>query len=293
MTNLVRRGFVAFLGLSLALPAMAAAQIRSSERGAVTQTIDGTTITIDYARPQVRGRSPIFGGFVHWKEVWTPGANYATTIEVNRKLFLDGHAVPPGKYSMWLVVQPEEWIMVLDPRARLYHTVMPDSTPDQIRWVVHPGEGPRTEVLTFSFPEVRPSGATLLLRWGTTELSFAVTVEPKHRLTLSAAEAEPFLGSYRLRWTGEPDSAPGSRITAVHENGMLIGHWDPAPWPEAATIVLVKITDDWAMVGTMEKGVMTDLMPEFVFEFSRSGGQVTGFEVRGDGDELFGTAKRE
>jgi hypothetical protein len=241
----------------------------------------------------VRGRSPIFGGFVKWKEVWTPGANYATTLEVSRKIYLDGHAVPPGKYSMWLVVGQDQWIMVLDPRARMYHTEAPDSNPNQLRWIVHPVEGPFTEMLTFSFPEVHPSGGTLLLRWGTTELAVKVNVEPRHRLTLPAADAEPYLGTWRFRWAGVPDSAPPSRITLVSQDGMLIGHWDPAPWPEAATVVLVKIADDWFMVGTMEKGELTDLMSEFVFEFSPGGGKPTSLEVRGDKDELMASAKRE
>jgi hypothetical protein len=282
-----------WLGLALALPATAVSQVRASERGSVSQTIDGTVITLDYARPEVRGRSPIFGGFVKWKEVWTPGANYATTLEVNRKLYLDGHAVAPGKYSMWLVVGPEDWTVILDKHARLYHTDPPDSAADQLRWAVHPGEGPFTEVLTFSFPEVRPTGATLLLRWGTMALSLRVDVEPKHRLTLATADAAPYLGVWHYRWIGEPDSAPPSRITIAQENGMLIGHWDPAPWPEAATILLVRISDDWFMVGTMEKGELTDLMTEFVFEFSRTAGKPTGFGVRAERDQLVANATRE
>jgi len=293
MNDSTRRLAGACLTLLLALPAALSAQVRASERGSISQTIDRTTIALDYARPQVRGRSPIFGGFVKWKEVWTPGANYATTIEVNRNVQLDGHLVRPGKYSMWLVVGPEQWIMVLDPRHHLYHTVMPDSTPEQIRYVVHPGEGPFTEILTFGFTAVRPTGATLQLRWGTTELNFKLAVDPKHRLTTDAAVAQPYLGTYKFKWTGEADSIPATKITVAYENGMLIGHWDPTPWPEIATFVLVKISDDWFIVGTMVKGELTDLMTEFVFEFARSDGKVTGFEARGGDDDLLGTAKRE
>ena len=57
--------------------------------------------------------------------------------------------------------------------------------------------------------------------------------------------------------------------------------------------MLVKILDDWFMVGTMEKGELTDLMPEFVFEFSRSAGKPAAFDVRGEGDMLWASAKRE
>lgn len=293
MTARPRRAFLMSCGLCLTLTVPALGQVRASERESLSQTIDGTVIALDYARPQVRGRNPIFGGIVPWKEVWTPGANYATTLEVNRNIFLDGHLVHPGKYSVWLVVEPGQWTMVLDRRHRLYHTEPPDSTPDQLRYVVHPGEGPFTEVLTFSFPEVRANGGTLQLRWGTTQLDCKVTVEPRHRLTLAEADARPYPGSYRFRWTEASDTAPPSKITVAYENGMLIGHWDPAPWPEVASFVLVRIADDWFMPGTLEKGEMTDLLTELVFEFAPGGGKPAGFEVRGDADKLLATATRE
>jgi hypothetical protein len=38
---------------------------------------------------------------------------------------------------------------------------------------------------------------------------------------------------------------------------------------------------------------MTDLMPEFVFEFSRKDGKPAGFEVRGEADKLEASATRE
>ncbi len=291
MTALATRGFVASMALSLVLAAPAHAQIRASERGAVSQTIDGTEITVDYARPQLRGRSPIFGGFVHWKEVWTPGANYATTIEVSRNVHLDGHLVRPGKYSMWIVVEPAQWTMVLDPQAHLYHTEPPDSSAAQVRYVVHPTEGPATEMLTFEFLDVHANGAILRLRWGTTQLDTKVAVEPKHRLSTDVADAQPYVGSFLFRWTG--DTSPPSKLTFVHEDGMLVGNWVPAPWKEAAKVVLVKIADDWFMVGTIEHGEVTDLMPEFVFEFSRKSGKPSAFAVRGERDVLMATATRE
>ena len=283
----------ACLTLLLLVPAGLSAQMRASERGSVSQTIDGTVITIGYSRPQVRGRDSLFGGVEKWGAVWTPGANYATTLEVNRPLKIDGHRVAPGKYSLWLVLQPGEWTMVIDPRHRMYHLPYPDSTADQIRYKVKPGTGPFNEMLTFTFENVRGDEGTLFLRWGTTQVAFHLEVEPKHKLTMTAAEAKPYLGTYALRWTGQPDSAPPSKTTLVHENGMLIGHWKPAPWPEAATILLVQIKEDWFMVGTVVNGKLTDLMDEWVFEFAKKDGVVTGYEVWGDRDKPDATATRE
>src|SRR5512143_914055 len=93
------------------------AQIRASELATVSQVIDGTEIKLEYSRPRARGRDSLFGGEVKWNEVWTPGANYATTLEINRDIRLDGHPVSKGKYSVWLVVrQSGPWTMMLDPR---------------------------------------------------------------------------------------------------------------------------------------------------------------------------------
>ena len=293
MTAPTARVHGACLALLLLVPAGLSAQMRASERGSVSQTIDGTVITIDYSRPQVRGRDSLFGGVEKWGAVWTPGANYATTLEVNRPIKIDGHPVAPGKYSLWLVLQPGEWTMVIDPRHRMYHLPYPDSTADQIRYKVKPGTGPFNEMLTFTFENVHAAEGTLFLRWGTTQVAFHLEVEPKHKLTIAAADAKPYLGTYALRWTGQPDSVPPSKTTLVHENGMLIGHWTPAPWPEAATILLVQIKEDWFMVGTVVNGKLTDLMDEWVFEFAKKDGAVTGYEIWGDRDQPDGTATRE
>ena len=66
------------------LAADAHAQIRASERGTVTQTVDGTTIKIDYSRPQARGRDNLYGGQIHWGEVWSPGAMSTRSAKARR-----------------------------------------------------------------------------------------------------------------------------------------------------------------------------------------------------------------
>jgi hypothetical protein len=75
----------ACLTLLLLVPAGLSAQMRASERGAVSQTIDGTVITIDYSRPQVRGRDSLFGGVEKWGAVWTP-RQLRDDAEVNRPI---------------------------------------------------------------------------------------------------------------------------------------------------------------------------------------------------------------
>jgi hypothetical protein len=158
----------------------AAAQVRASERARVSQTVAGTTITLDYARPRLRGRSPIFGGLVHWGEVWTPGANMATTLETDRDIAIDGHQVPEGRYSVWLVVERVgPWTLVLDPDADRFHTSRPRERPEQIRFPVEAQAAPETEVLTWSFPDISATGTTAVLQWADRAVRLPITVAPR------------------------------------------------------------------------------------------------------------------
>ena len=150
--------------LALALTLLAAtdlqAQIRASEIGDVLAGDRRHEDQHELLRPRARGRDPLFGNVkaVHWDEVWTPGANYATTFEVNRPVKLDGHAVKAGTYSVWMVVrQSGTWTMVLDPKVRIYHMDPPDSNATQIRFAVKAHDAP---YLTCSRGPCRSSAPT-------------------------------------------------------------------------------------------------------------------------------------
>jgi hypothetical protein len=274
----------------VAVPGVVAAQIRASEQGVTKQTIDGTTITIDYSRPGVRDRDPLFGGVVHWGEVWTPGANWATTLETDKAITLNGHRVPMGKYSMWIVVrEDDQWTMVLDTTVRLFHLSHPDSAAHQIRFPVEPGEGPFTEMLTWDFPEVSATGATMALHWGTTTVPLAVTVESSLAITLPEEDAQPYLGSYTFTWSSNGNE---SSFDVTYEEGKLWAHLDPAPFPSIEHMILIEIADDWFTAGQTVDGKLYDVTVDLVFEFNLEEGAVTGFGLRGPGDVLMATGTR-
>jgi hypothetical protein len=275
-----------FSTLLLAGPALpAGAQIRASELGTVSQTIDGTKIALDYSRPRAKGRAPLFGGVVKWGEVWTPGANYATTLEVSKAVVLDGHAIPKGKYSVWMVVRDGgNWTLVLDPDHHRYHTEPPDSSAKQIRFPVHTVEAPFEEALTWSFSGLSVSGAVLNMRWGTTLVALPVAVAPSLRMKTPAAEAAPYLGRYDWHWTG-PDSTKKIQLVLTYENGYLIGNLEPKDdyWDNFA---LIRLKDDWYTFGLFEKGAIYEVVREWVVEFRRGAGGAVTFEVRDDSDAL-------
>jgi len=280
-----------------AFPRGGSAQVKASEPASVSQTIDGTKITVEYYRPRARERDTLFGKVVTWDEVWTPGANWATTLEVGKDVRINRHPLPKGKYSVWMVVRKEgDWTAVFDPKFKRFHEEHPDSSVDQIRFLVHPEQRPFLEVLTWSFPEIKAIGGTLAMHWGTVYVPLEIRVPPSYpSLTLSAAKATPYLGAYEWHWKQGPpsDSTKGIGFTVSHENGSLMGRWDPAPYPEWAKFILIRIGDDWFIPGFLLKGELYEVAKEMVIEFKVQDGKAVGFEVRGEDDTIMATGKRK
>src|SRR6478672_10516615 len=88
------------------------AQLLASEPAEVTQTVDGTRITVSYSRPRARGRTGLFGTRIRDGEIWTAGANAATTLAVSKDVTINGQPVPKGKYSVWFAISRGDWEMI-------------------------------------------------------------------------------------------------------------------------------------------------------------------------------------
>jgi hypothetical protein len=277
-----------FALLMLASAAPAYAQIRASEIGSISQIIDGTKLTMEYSRPRARGRDTLFGTWaVHWGEVWTPGANNATTFGVNKDVKLNGHVVPKGTYSVWFVVQRDgDWTMVLDPKVKRYHMDPPDSASNQIRFAIKPEPAPFTEVLTFSVSAIRANGGTLLFQWERVRIPIDIQVEPSLVMTVSAADAAPYLGKYDYV---DSSSKPVKKavFTVTHENGTLKGEFEPAD-PYFKKFALIRIAPNWFAPGVYDKNgqIYEVYRPEMTYEFTVKNGRAASMLVRDDTDDV-------
>lgn len=288
-----RSAVLLWAGVALAGPltSTATAQIRASERGMVSQTVDGTTITVDYGRPKARGRDRLFGGVVPWGKVWTPGANWATTISVDKDITLNGRAVTAGTYSVWLEVQPGQWTAILEPDERRFHLSPPAPSDDQVRFMVQPQQTQHVEVLTWSFPEFHATGTTMELAWGETRVSFDITVEPSRPVTVSADFAKRFVGSYRMV-REEPLGGGEVGFEIEYQNDRLVAHWESAPVPRLRETWLISLGAGMFAPAELEEGEIFDIVMDLIFEFTPLEGEAATFELRGPGDGLWATGER-
>ena len=283
--------------LLLMMPLPLSAQIRASEIGTMSQIIDGTTITVEYSRPRSRGRDPIFGTkAVKWNETWTPGANWATTLDVSKPVTINGKAVAKGKYSVWMKVrQNDAWTFILDPKVKRYHMEPPDSSGDQVRIPVKIESVPFTDVLTWSMPQLRIDGGTLERRWERVRVPLDVTVQPSLVMTLPASDAQAYLGEYKFVEADSTGKAGKvSSFTISYEDNTLKGRWTPDD-PYMKKFALIRVSPDWFVPGVYDESgkIYEVLRPDVTVEFKREKGKVISFTVRDMEDNLWGTGTRK
>src|SRR5687768_7375700 len=285
--------FLATISMLPGLAPAASAQIRASEPALVAQTVDGTRLTVEYSRPRARTRDSLFGPGVKLGEVWTPGANLATTLEVGKDVKINGQPLAKGKYSVWLVVRPAgQWTAVFDPRPKLFHTQHPDSAANQLRFPVTPGAAPFTEALTWSFSGIKRTGVVLAMEWGTTRVAFDIEVPQSLKLAFPQEQSAPLVGTYSYAWSGGPEPSKEIKLFVTHENGHLMGRWDPAPFPEWDKFILIHIIGEEFVPGFLEKGELYDVERGMVVRFKLEGGKATSFEVRVDEGQVIASGKR-
>jgi hypothetical protein len=196
--------------LALFAPRPTAGQIIASERATLTQQITGVEVEIDYSRPSARGREPLFGGVVPWREVWTPGANTNTTIRFSDSVTVAGIDVPPGLYGMWIqVLEDQPWQFVLHADTMRFHTQHPTVESGVLSVPVERMQGDDfVETLTLDLQRIRADGAELTLAWGHDRVSVPIGVDPGYVMTVEPEEARRYVGEWLIDQSAAMPPAP-------------------------------------------------------------------------------------
>ena len=76
-------------------------------------TIGGTTLTINYHQPAVKGRN-VWADLAPYGKVWRTGANNSPTFEVSKDVMVNGKALKAGKYALFSIPGEKEWTIILN-----------------------------------------------------------------------------------------------------------------------------------------------------------------------------------
>lgn len=158
--------------------------------------VDGKWVVVDYGRPLLRGRTPIFGTGADYGKmvtgdaaIWRAGANDTTRLTTQAPLQIGGKTIAPGVYNVFVDLKPNQWTLVLntqevqpkfDPtdKVRLSGATNYDSKFDVLRVPMTVGtRADSLEQFTIAFANVTSTTAKLIMSWektvATVDLSLA------------------------------------------------------------------------------------------------------------------------
>ena len=156
---------------------------RSSAQQEVTQTVGISTITVTYSRPSVispQGQDRtgnIWGALVPYgfnnlgfgtatAAPWRAGANENTVITLSHDAMVEGKELKGGSYGFHIALQEDGTATVIfSHKTGSWGSFFYDESEDALRVQVDTEEIPQTNLLTYNFPEVSTSEATLALDW--------------------------------------------------------------------------------------------------------------------------------
>ncbi|MFN2440414.1 MAG: DUF2911 domain-containing protein, partial [Chitinophagaceae bacterium] len=129
-----------------------------------------------YSRPQKSGRT-IFGELIEYGKVWRLGANEATEIEFYRDAKIGNKRIVKGKYTLYALVNPNEWTIIFNKETDIWGAFKYDSTKDVLRFPAAVQKGNAiVEDFTILF-EKAVSSYNMVFAWDDVKVSIPVSLK--------------------------------------------------------------------------------------------------------------------
>lgn len=178
MRSNLRSLMIAFVGALMLSPVFA--QINTpapSPFASFEQVVGLTTISMEYSRPGVKGRT-VFGELVPYGKIWRTGANQSTKITFSDDVKLAGKDVEAGTYGIYSIPGESEWTVMLYTDLSLGgHVSEYDEEKEYVRFTVESQDFPGpVESLTFMVGNISDNSASIYLIWENTMISIPVEV---------------------------------------------------------------------------------------------------------------------
>jgi hypothetical protein len=145
------------------------AQMKMAPRGKAELNAGTGSITVDYGRPELKGRDML--SQLQVGQFWRMGMNQASVLTTPVDLTFGSTKIPKGAYSIWLkLAAPDKFELVFNTQTGqwgMQHDVAKD-----VYQVPMKKEALSSSVEVFTIElKGAPKGGVFVLNWGTTALS--------------------------------------------------------------------------------------------------------------------------
>lgn len=170
----MKRWMAGFLTVAAMLAVTLAALAQGNPRGEATLTLSGKTISIDYGRPSLKGRTvEDMLGKLPAGQVWRLGADSSTTFKTSGDLKFGSVTVPKGIYSLWARKNADNsWDLVFNKQHGQWGT-MHNAKLDLYSVPLKEEKGAKSaEMVTITLEQENGAGE-FSVNWGEMELTTA------------------------------------------------------------------------------------------------------------------------
>ncbi|MEO5717597.1 MAG: DUF2911 domain-containing protein [Chthoniobacterales bacterium] len=165
----------------------------ASQHATVTQRVGLTDISVDYSRPNVRGRE-IFGGLVPYDTVWRTGANAATRIKFSDAVKIGGKDLAAGEYAFFTIPGKEKWTAIFSKNVKTWGAYDYKQDTDALRVEVTPTTlANPVESFTIDFDNLKDDSAIIALEWDKTRVPIELTTDTMEKVNqqIETAQKDP------------------------------------------------------------------------------------------------------
>jgi hypothetical protein len=172
---------------------------RISQGAKVTQVVGLSEVTIFYHRPGVKGRE-IWGKLLPYGEVWRAGANEPTLFTFSDEVTIGGKKLAAGTYRFVVIPAQGDWTAIFNSEVKNWGTIY-DAKYDTLRLAVTPEAGPHEEWMSFSFTDLTPNSARVVLAWEKVRIGFKIELNTVGKLQASVGSWQVLNGAARYALT--------------------------------------------------------------------------------------------
>lgn len=165
----------------------------------VEQKVGLTDVTLEYSRPNMRGRT-VFGDLIPYGEVWRLGANTNTKITFSTDVKVGGKDLKAGIYALYAIPSEKSWEVIFYTDANNWGN--PEKWDDskiaaKVTVETYPMQM-KAETFTISFDDLTSNGATLGFSWSDVYagVKFEVPTEKIVSSSITKAMNGPSAGDY-------------------------------------------------------------------------------------------------
>lgn len=147
-----------------------------SNRGTAIAKFDGKSVSINYGRPQLKGRDML--GMAKEGTVWRMGMNEATEIKTEAPLTFGKTVIPAGSYSLWMKkVSADKWELIFNSKTGIWGAPTPTEGNVASAPMTVTSNEASVEAFTIEITNDGKSMGEIKAMWGTSIVSTAFSVE--------------------------------------------------------------------------------------------------------------------